>query len=154
MMERADVLAVSVQHRRGVDLVSVRGVLDLFTAPELRAVLSAAGPCHAPDLVLDLSGLSFLDSIGIGTIVAGRRLSAARGGTMVVVALPGTAPHRILHLLALHQVMEIVPDLPAALQSVGSDPLDRASSGPTLPHRGHTADNGLPGSCVRSRPAR
>jgi anti-sigma B factor antagonist len=120
-VEREDVLTVSVEHGRDADIVTARGVLDLFTAPQLRAVLSSAGPCHAPHLVLDLSALRFLDSIGVGTIVAGRRLSAARGGRTVVVARTGSSPHKILHLLALHQVMEIVPDLEAAQMSLDAD---------------------------------
>jgi anti-sigma B factor antagonist len=119
--EREEVLTVAVDHVGYADVVAVGGVLDVFTAPELRAVLSSAGPCHAPHLVLDLRALTFLDSIGIGTIVAGRRLCAARGGRTVVVAVQGTLAHKILHLVALHKVLEISPSLESALELLHLD---------------------------------
>ena len=112
-------LTVTVDRRENADIVSLSGVLDLYTAPRLRDALFGAGR-DALHLVLDLSGLTFLDSIGIVTIVAGRRLCAARGGMTVVVAVAGTSAHRILHIVALNLVMEIVPDVETARESLAA----------------------------------
>ena len=122
MTARDHEFSVSVRHAGSADIVEARGELDIFSAPQLREVLSGAGPCKARHLVLDLSTLGFLDSVGIGTIIAGRRLCAARGGRTVLVAREGTAVHKILHILGLHQVMEIAPSLEAATGSIDEGP--------------------------------
>ena len=123
MDERAHDFAVLVRQLDGADVVSAYGELDLFTAPRLGAVLTGAGLRTGHDLVLDLAGLSSLDSIGIGTIDTARRRCADDGGRTVLVVRPGSVVHRVLHILALHQVMDIVPDLDAATRSLVRDPL-------------------------------
>lgn len=49
------------QHR-----VTVRGELDAFTVPDVRAVIAEAAE---GDVELDLSGVSFIDSSGLAMIV-------------------------------------------------------------------------------------
>ena len=123
MTGREHAFSVSVRHIAGADIVAARGELDLFTAPRLREVLSNAGPCKAPHLILDLSALSYLDSVGISTIIAGRRLCAARGGRTVLVTRQGTSVHKILHILGLHHAMELAPTLEDALASLDANPV-------------------------------
>jgi anti-sigma B factor antagonist len=70
-------------------ILAARGVIDLFTAPELKRRLSEAVDLGTHELILDLSQTAFLDSTGLGAIlVAHKRLSAA-GGRLVIV--PGQA---------------------------------------------------------------
>ena len=117
-----DVFTVSVRQLANADIVTADGVLDLFSAPRLEEVLLGATEHHARHLVLDLSSLSFLDSIGVNTIVANRGPWGARQGRTLVVVLPGTSPHRILDILALNEVIEILPSLEAALKSLDTSP--------------------------------
>jgi len=113
------VFGAAARHAGMVDIVAVRGELELFTVPRLRDILSGSGPCKAPHLILDLSAVTLVDSIGISTILAGRRLCAARGGRTVLVAHDGTSVSKILRILSVHQVLEVVPTLDAALESLG-----------------------------------
>jgi anti-anti-sigma factor len=68
----------------GAVQLTVRGELDIASAPELEAALEriVAGP-HAV-LVLDLTGLTFLDCAGMRPIRAARRALEARGGQLLV----------------------------------------------------------------------
>ncbi|HEX4868736.1 MAG TPA: STAS domain-containing protein [Acidimicrobiales bacterium] len=49
-------------------VVRVQGPLDLPEVGDLRAVFSNLGTIDCPDVVLDLTGVSFLGSSGMGTI--------------------------------------------------------------------------------------
>jgi anti-anti-sigma factor len=68
----------------GAVQLTVRGELDIASAPELRAALDriVAGP-HLV-VVLDLAGLTFLDCAGMRPIRAARRALEARGGQLLV----------------------------------------------------------------------
>jgi anti-sigma B factor antagonist len=118
-----DVFTVSVRHLANADVISVDGVLDVFSAPKLQEVLLGATSSQARHLVLDLSSLGFLDSIGVNTIIANRGPWGARQGRTVVVVLPGTSPHKILDILALNEVIEIFPSMEAAEESLGTGTL-------------------------------
>ena len=69
----------------GYAIVTVQGEVDLATAPRLRDCLTLlAGEGHQ-GVVLDLNATEFLDSTGLGAIVAGLKRVRARGGVMRVV---------------------------------------------------------------------
>jgi anti-sigma B factor antagonist len=53
----------------GVQVIAVRGELDLSTAPELEQPLEAAMESAGSGLVIDLAGCEFIDSTGIALIV-------------------------------------------------------------------------------------
>ena len=54
----------------------LRGDLDLQTSEELRAVLEKEVEAGADDVTVDLSEVSFLDSMGIGALLVVHRLGA------------------------------------------------------------------------------
>ena len=122
MVTEVDVFSVSVRHEAYADIVSARGTLDLFTAPRLQEILLRSTSCQARHLVLDLSSLDFLDSVGIDTMITGRGPWGARKGRTLVVARPGTSAHKILDILALNEVVEILPSLEAAVESLRTVP--------------------------------
>ncbi|MCG8916430.1 STAS domain-containing protein [Actinokineospora sp. PR83] len=78
------------------------GELDLATAPVARAALDdalrAVGDRH---LVVDLTGLTFLGSPGLGLLVNAWGRCAGGGAAFTVVAPPGSAPHRVLEITGL-----------------------------------------------------
>jgi anti-sigma B factor antagonist len=108
---------VTVTRRPGVDVVTASGVLDLTTAVKLRHVLFDPVLCSQPVVVVHLDGVSFLDSTGIATLVAGRRWTVSRGARFVVVADDGPAL-RVLKLVKLHLVMQVWPELQPVLDAL------------------------------------
>jgi anti-anti-sigma factor len=64
-------------------VVSVRGEVDIATAPMLSQLLHSALESHE-QLVLDLSEVSFIDSTGIGVLVAAARAADADGGGFTI----------------------------------------------------------------------
>jgi anti-anti-sigma factor len=85
------------QARDGCTVVSVTGQLDLGSAGQLRSAveeLAAAAP--ALRLILDLSGLSGWDSVGLATLItAQERVDARPQARMVVAGLPGHLLQRL-----------------------------------------------------------
>lgn len=66
-------------------VVRVRGELDIYTAPALRQILIDHIERDAPrHLVVDLGRLMFMDSTGIGSLVAGYGAAKQAGTTFTV----------------------------------------------------------------------
>ena len=62
---------------RGVPVVRVRGELDFLTSPRLRSALLEVFASHPGDVVVDLTGTTFMDSIGMSVLIQGaQRLRA------------------------------------------------------------------------------
>ena len=55
------------------DAIAVRGEIDMATAPQLRTALDDLIDAGTIRIVLDCRGLEFLDSSGIGVLVAARK---------------------------------------------------------------------------------
>ena len=73
-------------------IVSVVGELDLATVPPLRE--TAVQALHDPEcstLVLDLDGLTFLDSTGLGCWIELRNLAEDAGKQLELVSVPPSA---------------------------------------------------------------
>jgi len=68
-------------------LVAVRGEIDMASAPQLRELLETAIAAGVTRVVLDCRGLEFLDSSGIGVLVAARK-RLGEGGELVIDSPP------------------------------------------------------------------
>src|SRR5437773_2565005 len=77
-------LAVGVEREDGRVRVALSGELDLATVDELRGRLAAVEGDGAPTVVLDLRELDFLDSTGIGELLAAQRRLRAAGRRLVL----------------------------------------------------------------------
>ncbi len=72
----------SVEDRVVLDVV---GEVDVYSAPSLRDRISDLLGESQPSLIVNLSGVSFLDSTGIGTLVAGLNRAVQLGGVLSLV---------------------------------------------------------------------
>jgi anti-sigma B factor antagonist len=124
-------------------VVRVSGEIDVSTAPDLRDVLSHPGTDH---LVVDLRGVAFLDSTGLGVLVGALKRLQKRGGSLKIVTDRGRV-RRLFELTKLTtafkpygsflDAIEDDPNWEAALTAAGStDPADWSREhglGPTDP---------------------
>ena len=102
--------AVEVQRCDGVAVVQPRGELDLVTVETLRALDAIKSPDR---LVLDLRGLSFLDSTGLQLLVALHR-RARRDGLQLTLVAPAAPIDRAIQLCGLDQELPFVATVDAA----------------------------------------
>ena len=90
-------LRTEVSEIAGWTVVSVYGELDVATSPSLRERLIQLVGDGSTRLVLDLQGVDFLDSTGLGTIVSALKRARTHGGDLRLVC----SESRILRLFEI-----------------------------------------------------
>jgi anti-sigma B factor antagonist len=98
-------------------LVCVSGELDLSTAPQLKQQLRNALEDAADTLVLDLSGVTFLDSATLSLVAGAHNHLAARRGRMLVVC-PNSQVGRIFGLARMRTPLELHDSLGGAIDTL------------------------------------
>ena len=101
----------------GRTVLAVAGEVDIYSAPTLRDRLTDLIESGDHTVIVDLSGVGFLDSTGLGTLVAGLKQASGVGGQLPLVC----AQDRILRLFVitgLDSVFTIHASLDAAIESV------------------------------------
>jgi anti-sigma B factor antagonist len=97
-------------------VLDVGGELDLSTAPSLRQELEALIEGGAKDLVVNLEGLGFMDSSGLGVLVGAHKRLEGSGGRVALVCREGPTL-KVLAITGLDRVFPIHPSVDAALGS-------------------------------------
>ena len=86
----------------GVRTISVRGELDLSTAPELEGPLEQALDDGHGSVLVDLASCEFIDSTGIALIVrAWQRLDSGEDGRALVICSDNEQVRRVLEITGL-----------------------------------------------------
>src|SRR5690242_6864737 len=109
------VFAVESFPRNGHVVVAVRGDVDIATAAELRNRLTNAVDAHRA-VVVDLGEVGFMDSTGLGVLVALHARAVAREGTFVI-ARPQKIVRNALRLVQVDTVIDVYDSLDDALAS-------------------------------------
>ena len=109
---REDPIA-GIDRNEGATIVRLAGELDLYNAHSVREALIAC--CEeAPDrLVVDLSGVKFIDSTALGVLIEARTRMANRRGFML--AAPGLETRRALEISGLDKHFTVHESLSDAL---------------------------------------
>ena len=100
-------LHVRCERRGDAAVVTVSGEIDLASSIELRAVLRSED-ARAPVVVLDMRGVSFIDSSGLGVIVGQQRRSREDGFRFGIVLGDEQIVQRVFDLSGLRDVLTIV----------------------------------------------
>lgn len=104
---RASVVDVTVEERADESVLHVRGDLDATGAPVLRARLVETMESDSRRVVVDLSGVDFVDSLGLSMLVAAHR-RAEELGIELHLASPSAASRRVLEITRLTDLFTIV----------------------------------------------
>jgi anti-sigma B factor antagonist len=98
-------LEIETRSEDGWTILVANGELDLYTAPKLRDEVLATVDRGADRIAIDLHDVGFIDSTGLGILVACLKHVRERDGRMVLIA-PDTSPlRRLLSLTGLEQVL-------------------------------------------------
>jgi anti-sigma B factor antagonist len=87
-------------------LIKVAGEVDLYTSPELRTAVNKIIPKAQARVGVDLSGVPYMDSSGVATLVEGLRMSGSKNMEFVLVS-PSQAVMKVLQLSRLDTVFAI-----------------------------------------------
>lgn len=100
-----------------IALVSISGELDLYVERELREALAAADKLGTPTVVVDLNGVSFMDSTVCGILVGEATRRRHEGAELVLVSNRNRAS-RVLEVAGIDRVIAVHPTLHAAFKDL------------------------------------
>ncbi|HTY71337.1 MAG TPA: STAS domain-containing protein [Actinomycetes bacterium] len=86
-------------------VVAVAGEIDVYTAPKLREQIISLVDEGQYDLVVDMSGVEFLDSTGLGVLVGGLKRVRAHDGSLALVC----DEERILKIFRITGLTKVFP---------------------------------------------
>ncbi len=101
---KASYVQIATETTNGVTLVRADGRLDRHSAARLRAGLATLVHDGNIRLILDLEGITHMDTTGLGAIITGLKAVRARCGDLRI-ARPSKEVRLMLELTALDRVL-------------------------------------------------
>jgi anti-anti-sigma factor len=100
----------------GTPIVTIRGELDLYTAPEFERALCLNGAADGR-VVVDLSECTFIDSTGLGILIAADRRTGGNGLVLVARDLEAL---RAFGVSGLDRQLRLHPTVESALEGAAA----------------------------------
>jgi anti-sigma B factor antagonist len=100
---------IKSKEKENIGIIIVEGEVDMFTSPSLRDQLLPYFERGVKGVIVDLSGVSFMDSSGIATLVEGLQWSKKSIKEFILTGL-GTNVLNALSLTKLDKVFNIKAD--------------------------------------------
>jgi anti-sigma B factor antagonist len=129
----------------GRTVIAVSGEIDVYTAPRLREMLIRLVDEEKYHLIVDMEGVEFLDSTGLGVLVGGLKRVRSHDGGIDLVCTQGRIL-RIFRITGLSKVFNIFDSVEEAVASHAhpdsrADGVPEAPGVPGAPEPGETADS-------------
>lgn len=113
-------LSVSQQSVGDYRVLTVRGEVDVYSASTVQEGLTTLLDSGAKAVVVDLTEVGFLDSTGLGVLVAART-AALDSGRSLVIACNSERILKLFKITGLDAVFAMHPSVDAAVQSLTSE---------------------------------
>jgi anti-anti-sigma factor len=98
-------------------ILAGKGEVDIATVPPLRAALTDAAEAERPNFIVDLTDVTFIDSVGVGAILHAKRRAGAEG-RMAVVVPEASYARVIFEVVGADQVLSVFTTREDALASI------------------------------------
>ena len=100
--------SATVSHRDDDSaIVTVSGELDISTAPALKSVLDELCGNGRLKVIVDLSGMSFIDSSGLGLLVKTLKLVRQRTGASLKIINASANVHNVIQIAKLDSMLGV-----------------------------------------------
>ncbi|MCP3764037.1 anti-sigma factor antagonist [Domibacillus sp. A3M-37] len=99
-------ISIDVQEQEQQTTIKLAGEIDAYTAPKLRETAFPYTEKQGADIVIDLSGVSYMDSTGLGVFVGLFKSLNANNGTLKLVGLSDRLK-RLFDITGLADIMNI-----------------------------------------------
>lgn len=114
---------VAVRWIDSTPVVTPTGELDLASAPAFRTAISETMAHHPEHVVVDLLGITFMDSSGIGALVSAKQDNP---GTELTLVVGGGVVQKLIDITGLKDWFRIEGDVETALNRSGAQPSSNA----------------------------
>ena len=102
-------LEITTERDEGVCTMTLQGEVDVYTAPRLKESIVELIDSGCTRILVDLEGVGFIDSSGLGVLVGGLRRAKERDGTIRLVCTRDNVL-KIFRITGLDKVFAIFPD--------------------------------------------
>ena len=101
-------MSLQIEHvdDNGAATIKVPGEVDLYSSPDLRAAVHQSLGKAKSAVQVDLSGVPYMDSSGVATLVEGMR-NAKQKKVNFIIKSPSESVMKVLRLSKLDTVFEI-----------------------------------------------
>jgi len=104
--------------QQGLEIINIAGRFVMADAPEAREKIKSLIEGGAERLLVDLSGVTFIDTSGLSVLISAYKLISAKNGRMVLCGIPGNV-RTLLELTRLNEIFESYASVDAALAALG-----------------------------------
>src|SRR3990172_2562221 len=99
-------MKIEVKHQKDVTVVAVDGSVDALTAPELAKAIVDEIAEGRVNLVVDLTGVEFMSSAGLRTLLGAVKESRSQGGDLRIASSnPGV--DKVLKMSGFHNIAKV-----------------------------------------------
>jgi len=99
-------LEYKLSNRVGVPLIILNGRFDAEAAAFLKSQITNLVNEQQPNLVIDMQGVSFVDSLGLTALVSGLKLCRRSGGFLRLIGLQ-PAPRMLFEITRLDKAFQL-----------------------------------------------
>jgi anti-sigma B factor antagonist len=102
-------LLIETRFVQGTPVLDLTGEVDSYNSPRLKERMVAIIEEGAHDLTVNLTGVDYIDSTGLGTLVAGLKRAKDLGGGIRIIC-PKTEIYKVFTITGLVRVFEMFED--------------------------------------------
>ena len=99
--------------------------VNSLVAPDLKSEFVVLSNEGITNLIVDLSGVEYIDSSGLSAILTANRVFKANQGTMVVTGIKHPAVKKLFEISRLDTVINVVPTLEESVDFILMDEVER-----------------------------
>ncbi len=112
-------MKVQIRSADKVSIIDCAGEVDLYSSTHLRDALLKEIRQGVPSILINMTGVSYIDSSGIATLVEGLQLTRQTKTRLGLFGLRSNA-RSVLELARLHKVFNIFENEQEALEKISS----------------------------------
>ena len=113
-----DLLRVNRERKGEIGIVTASGEVEMSTLRPLREAIREVVAEGAVHLILDMRGVDYMDSTGMGVIMTAKKLTSEHHGKVYLITPIGSAGH-VLELVKAHQLVELADTPEDAIKALG-----------------------------------
>jgi anti-anti-sigma factor len=106
--------------KENYQIFRLTGLLDAFSEPDFRRVISKCIEEGPVNIILDLSTIDFIDSSGLGVLVQMAKKAQGVDGKLQIISNPRVT--QTVKLVRLEQFLSLQPSVEIALQHLVDQP--------------------------------
>ena len=112
-------METDIKQEKDITTISVKGSVDALTAAELTRTINKQIEAEHANLVIDLTGLEFMSSAGLRSLLGAVKESRSHGGDLRIVSTnPGI--DKVLKMSGFHNIAKVFTSQADAVSSFDS----------------------------------